>query len=69
MLFNSSLNQFNNYGTTRYDTDLLKLHTSEEFYLSNELDNENEIKHFNADEKTKEISDLLKSIPLHLPKQ
>lgn len=68
LLFNSSLNQFNNYGTTRYDTDLLKLHTSEEFYLSNELDNENEIKHFNADEKTKEISDLLEKYSTTLTK-
>ena len=50
VLFNSSLNQYNNYGTTRYDTDLLKLHTTEEFYLSDELDDENEIKDFNADE-------------------
>ena len=53
VLFNSSLNQYNNYGTTRYDTDLLKLHTTEEFYLSDELDDENEIKNFNADEKLK----------------
>lgn len=68
VLFNSSLNQYNNYGTTRYDTDLLKLHTTEEFYLSDELDDENEIKNFNADEKTKEISDLLEKYSTTLTK-
>ena len=69
MLFNSSLNQYNNYGTTRYDTDLLKLHTTEEFYLSDELDDENEIKNFNADEKLKKSVIYWKNIRLHSLKQ
>lgn len=69
VLFNSSLNQYNNYGTTRYDTDLLKLHTTEEFYLSDELDDENEIKDFNADEKTKKSVIYWKNTRLHSLKQ
>lgn len=46
----------------------MKLHTTEEFYLSDELDDENEIKNFNADEKTKEISDLLEKYSTTLTK-
>ncbi|EMG49959.1 DOS2 Protein DOS2 [Candida maltosa Xu316] len=59
VVFNSSLNQYNNYGTTRYDNDLLKLHTTADFYLSEDLDVADEVKSFNADDKTKVISELL----------
>ncbi|KAK6891606.1 Protein DOS2 [Candida tropicalis] len=68
VVFNSSLNQFNNYGTTRYETDLLNLHTTESFYLNEELDVKDEIESFNADNKTKEISGLLEKYPNTLTK-
>ncbi|CAI5757512.1 unnamed protein product [Candida verbasci] len=44
------------YGNTRYDNDLLKLHTSEEFYKD-----KNDT--FDVDSKTEEISQLLKKYP------
>ncbi|RCK63218.1 Protein DOS2 [Candida viswanathii] len=68
VLFNSSLNQYNNYGTTRYDNDLLNLHTTEDFYLSEDLDVAGEVNAFNADDKTKEISGLLEKYPTTLTK-
>lgn len=68
VVFNSSLNQYNNYGTTRYETDLLNLHTSESFYLSEDLDVKEEVNLFNADSKTKEISELLEKYPNTLTK-
>ncbi|EGW32661.1 uncharacterized protein SPAPADRAFT_61723 [Spathaspora passalidarum NRRL Y-27907] len=66
VLFSSPLT--NNYGTSRYDNDLFKLHTSKQYFLSNELDKAAEIEKFKADEKTKVISDLLEKYPNTLTK-
>lgn len=57
-LFSSPLDS-SNYGTSRYETDLFKLHTTPEMYLNDELDNDNEFEKFNVDNKTKDISQLL----------
>ncbi|KAI5962296.1 uncharacterized protein KGF55_003372 [Candida pseudojiufengensis] len=62
VLFNSSLNQYANYGTSRYENDLLKLHTDKNYYITKEEPDEP----FNVDEKTKEIESLLKKYPTTL---
>ncbi|CAK9436745.1 uncharacterized protein LODBEIA_P12670 [Lodderomyces beijingensis] len=62
-LFNSNLNQHVNYGTSRYDTDLLKLHTQHSFYTSDACDVAEDLKNFNADSKTGKIESLLKQYP------
>lgn len=55
-----------NYGTSRYETELFKLHTTESFYVGTEEDKEE--KEFNADSKTAEIAELLKKYPETLQK-
>ncbi|RLV94817.1 hypothetical protein JA1_001485 [Spathaspora sp. JA1] len=64
VLFSTSkLNNLNNYGTSRYEQDLLKLHTTKQYYLDSELDNEKEVANFQSDSKTSEISQLLEKYP------
>jgi hypothetical protein len=67
-LFKTPLNPKENYGTSRYDNDLYNLHTTASIYTSDEADSEEEIKKFNADAKTAEISKLLKDYPNTLTK-
>ena len=62
-LFKTPLNTKENYGTSRYDSDLYNLHTTASIYTSDEADSEEELKKFNADTKTNEISKLLKEYP------
>lgn len=50
-----------NYGSSRYDNELFKLHTTELFYLDGSKDDEDDLKNFNVEAKTDEISKLLKS--------
>lgn len=50
-----------NYGSTRFDSELFKLHTTESLYLENAQDEKSE--KFDAEAKTNEISDLLKKYP------
>lgn len=54
---------YTQYGTTRYENDLLKLHTTRSFYTDDTLDDEDEMKKFNPDSKTSEIESLLKKYP------
>ncbi|KAI5963846.1 hypothetical protein KGF57_001221 [Candida theae] len=61
VLYSSPL--YTQYGATRYDNDLLKLHTTKEFYTDDTIDNEEEISNFNSDSKTSEIEALLKKYP------
>ncbi|KAI5954275.1 hypothetical protein KGF54_002050 [Candida jiufengensis] len=68
VIFNSSLNQYTNYGTTRYDSDLLKLHTDKSYYITKDEDDTSPDTNFNADDKTKEIEELLKKYPTTLTK-
>ncbi|KAG7662187.1 uncharacterized protein J8A68_004315 [[Candida] subhashii] len=68
VLFNSNLNNYNNYGTTRYDNDLFKLHTTQQSFLNSELDTEEDFHNFNVDDKTNEISNLLEKYPSTLKK-
>lgn len=55
-LFSSPLDS-SSYGTSRFETDLFKLHTTPELFLNDKLDDG--LDKFNVDEKTKEISELL----------
>lgn len=56
-LFSSTLGS--NYGTSRYDSELFKLHTTAKLFLNEDLDVESELKAFKVDAKTEEISKLL----------
>ncbi|CUM63958.1 uncharacterized protein PRCAT00001546001 [Priceomyces carsonii] len=67
-LFTSPLGNNDNYGSTRFDNELLELHTSKTPYLSAVLDKEEELKTFNADSRTSQISDLLDKYPNTLTK-
>mmetsp|Transcript_8342 Transcript_8342/g.8269 ORF Transcript_8342/g.8269 Transcript_8342/m.8269 type:complete len:346 (-) Transcript_8342:55-1092(-) len=67
-LFKTPLATKENYGTSRYDNDLYNLHTTASIYTSDESDNKEEVKKFNADAKTNEISKLLKEYPNTLTK-
>ncbi|KAK6201478.1 uncharacterized protein RJT21DRAFT_35439 [Scheffersomyces amazonensis] len=69
-LFSSSnpISSHESYGSTRYDNDLFKLHTSESAYISSDLDIKSEVEAFNADSKTDEISKLLEKYPNTLTK-
>lgn len=51
------------YGNTRFDSDLHKLHTTESYYLSADLDNEKELAAFDVNSKTQQISALLEQYP------
>lgn len=51
------------YGNSRYESDLQKLHTTDSFYLSDELDNESELASFDAQSKSDEINDLIEKYP------
>ncbi|CAH6720222.1 protein Dos2p [[Candida] jaroonii] len=57
VLFTTKLGSNPNYGTSRYDSDLFKLHTTPELYLDEKLDGD--LKSFDVDSKTKDISDLV----------
>lgn len=57
-----------NYGTSRFDNDLFKLHTNQESFLSDKLDIPEEIKKFNVDDKTGTISELLSKYETTLAK-
>lgn len=57
-VFSSPLNE---YGTSRYDGELYKLHSDESYYLTEEVDDN--ASSFDADGKTLEISGLLKKYP------
>lgn len=48
------------YSSSRYDTDLFKLHTSEHFYLNGNVEDNHDVA---IDGKTEEISSLLKQYP------
>lgn len=63
VLYSSPLNKYSQYGTTRYDQDLLKLHTTRSYYIEDTLDDPDELKQFNSDAKTSEIDRLLKKYP------
>lgn len=54
------------YGTSRYDNELFKLHTTAAFYTEPTKDDKAEA--FNADSKTTEIAELLKAYPNTLTK-
>lgn len=54
----------NNYGTSRYDTDLFNLHTTASFFTEDQDDD----KSFKVDLKTEEISKLLSKYPDTLEK-
>lgn len=54
------------YGNSRYDSDLQKLHTTESFYLSDELDNKEEPDNFEVNAMTQEITALLERYPTTL---
>ncbi|EEQ41546.1 hypothetical protein CLUG_05674 [Clavispora lusitaniae ATCC 42720] len=56
------------YGSTRYETDLFKLHTTESRYLEAFENEEEELKSFDAESKTTDISSLLKKYPDTLEK-
>lgn len=56
------------YNSTRFETDLFKLHTSEHFYLDDSDDSTNDDGYFDIEEKTLEISNLLKKYPDTLEK-
>lgn len=64
----SGINTHENYGTSRYETDFYKLHTTESYYLTEELDDKAEAEKYSADSKTKEISELLEQYPQTLTK-
>lgn len=57
VLFTTKLGSNPNYGTSRYDSDLFKLHTSPEMYLDDKLDGD--LAKFDVDSKTKVISELV----------
>ncbi|EGV60465.1 hypothetical protein PSN45_001777 [Yamadazyma tenuis] len=56
-LFASPLSSNSAYGASRYDSDLFKLHTTPESFLNAKDDDR--LKTFKVDDKTKEISELL----------
>lgn len=58
-LFSTSMGANPNYGTSRYDSDLFKLHTSPELYLYQADDKE--LEQFDVDSKTELISQTLKT--------
>lgn len=66
--FPSSLRSAANYGTSRYDSELFKLHTSPEMFLNDKLDEETELKAFNVEDKTETISELLEKYDATLRK-
>lgn len=47
------------YGNSRFDTELRKLHTTESYYLSSDLDNEKELAAFDVNDRTDDIAALL----------
>lgn len=51
------------YGSSRYDTDLFKLHTTESVYLGDSKDIKSEVDLFKVEEMTAEISALLQKYP------
>lgn len=63
VLFTTSLTDHNNYGSSRYDNELFKLHTTPSLYLTEEQEDEKETSEFDVDSLTGEISDLLKKYP------
>ncbi|KAI5957043.1 hypothetical protein CANMA_004456 [Candida margitis] len=63
VLYSSPLNKYTQYGTTRYERDLLKLHTTEAYFTEDGNDDPEELKQFNSDSKTTEIDNLLKKYP------
>lgn len=67
-LFSTSAVSNSAYGSTRYDTDLFKLHTSESRFLECSIDDEEELKVFDVESKTSEIASLLKTYPDTLEK-
>lgn len=67
-LFNTHLNDKENYGTSRYDNDMYNMHTTSSTYTSDQMDDKEELKTFSADSKTGEISKLLKDYPSTLTK-
>lgn len=58
-----------NYGSSRFDNELFKLHTNEAYFTSPESkEEEEELKNFKSDNKTEEISQLLEKYPNTLTK-
>ncbi|KAK6454773.1 uncharacterized protein RJT20DRAFT_51963 [Scheffersomyces xylosifermentans] len=67
-LFSSpGINNHENYGNSRYENDLYKLHTTESYYVSPDLDDKDGEK-YDADTQTKEIAELLEKYPTTLTK-
>lgn len=67
-LFSSSALYGAAYGSSRYETDLFKLHTTESYYLDDTKDVAAELGLFNVEEKTLEIGALLQKYPETLEK-
>lgn len=67
-IFKAPLNDKENYGTTRYDSDLYSLHTTASTFTSEENDEKEEFDKFSADSKTDEIALLLEKYPSTLTK-
>lgn len=67
-LFSTSAVSSAAYGSTRYDTDLFKLHTSESRFLESSTDETKELSLFDVESKTNEIASLLKKYPDTLEK-
>lgn len=59
-IFTQSVVDNPNYGSSRFDSELFRLHTTEKLYLDGSKDDEGELKAFNVEAKTDEISGLLK---------
>lgn len=57
-----------NYGSTRFDSELFKLHTTESLLLDDSKDDASEKEKFDVEAKTTEIADLLKQYPDTLEK-
>lgn len=68
VFFKTPLQDSEAYGTSRYGADLFKLHTSPDIYLSEDKDDKAELEQFKVQDKTNEISDLLKNYPNTLEK-
>lgn len=57
-----------NYGNSRYDTEIYKLHTTPSYYLEADGSDDAELKDFQVDLKTEEIAGLLAKYPDTLEK-
>lgn len=68
MLFSTSAVSSAAYGSTRYDTDLFKMHTNESRFLESSTDESEKLKQFDVESKTAEIASLLKKYPDTLEK-